>query len=473
MSAVPHLDPESIELHALGQGAATEHLSNCEACRFAVQRARARRQMLGVLEERPLPAAAFARVEHRLFDEKEKVRPRPLWGWAWGVVVAAAIAAWGFWVRTEPARPEPKATAVRPAHFNARLTLLEGEVERQRSGVWSRLSPNDTVAARDRLRTLQGRVAFSVGPGRGATLGPEAEMALEALLPGEVRLSVERGQVSCAVSPLSAQESFLVRAGQRFVRVVGTQFAVTRAPGEVRVEVEHGTVVVSDTPDGPGVRVTGPGRLDVLDTGALSSAAPAALAGAAAQALATRPEWMWAAGPRTGGAVRLDVDGLPGGARVQVDSAGWGWAPVYAFVDPGLHVVRARVSGEAERVSRVTLLSGSGPVGVDLPRAPALLSADPAALAAAVRDAAGAHRPELTYCYEHALKQGPLVEGRLVLELSVNAEGRVASCSAVAEGGAVLPQGLAQCIVRSVREWKLPAGMPATLELPVDLTPRR
>jgi len=229
-------------------------------------------------------------------------------------------------------------------------------------------------------------------------------------------------------------------------------------------------VLVSDTEQGPGVSVVGPGSLSLPVGHALSTSTGGILAAEAAARL--KPAWNAAQGA-VAGAVRLDVGGLPPGALVLVDDeseAGWRYAPLSRWVAPGTHLLRARIAGEPERVSRIALLAGSGPTQLSLPKAVRLPPEDPEALAHAVRAAVLSHEAEFTYCYEHALKRNPAVEGRLLLTLRVNAEGRVAQASAKANDGEALSGDLPECLVRTVRAWKLPAGTAATLELPVELT---
>jgi hypothetical protein len=60
-----------------------------------------------------------------------------------------------------------------------------------------------------------------------------------------ILLVLERGTVTCDVTPRLARPPFVVQAGSVRVRVVGTRFTVRREDDSARVEVTRGTVEVS------------------------------------------------------------------------------------------------------------------------------------------------------------------------------------------------------------------------------------
>jgi hypothetical protein len=64
-----------------------------------------------------------------------------------------------------------------------------------------------------------------------------------------ILLVLERGTVTCDVTPRLARPPFVVQAGSVRVRVVGTRFTVRREDDSARVEVTRGTVEVSTGAD--------------------------------------------------------------------------------------------------------------------------------------------------------------------------------------------------------------------------------
>src|SRR5208337_508132 len=96
--------------------------------------------------------------------------------WIPAFALAAGVAALAFIVwRGEPAptptAPLPVAKApvpvAPPEPVAGVITLLEGQVEREEHGQWVALAGDARLAQGDHLRTVEGRVAFDVAPGRG------------------------------------------------------------------------------------------------------------------------------------------------------------------------------------------------------------------------------------------------------------------------------------------------------------------
>jgi hypothetical protein len=479
MKASAHLDPESIELHAQGQGAAAEHLAVCAACRERVAHARARRRLVSELQAPHLDEWAFARVERTLFAAKPA---RSLWRWALpGFAVAAAAAALVLvWRRPSApaARPAVAAAQTPPplAHpraprVSAAVTFIEGTAEREASGTWTELDPALALDEGAHVRTGEGRLGVQVAAGRGVTLAPHSELRWTELTQKGVRLELAAGRVSSVVAPLSADEAFSVKAGPWYVRVVGTAFAVTRDADSLQVDVSHGTVAVSTAVDGPALRVPGPARLEARDGTPVSALSATSLTVDAAARLAADPDWKWAPGPGDG-AIRLDIGDLPAGATVSLAEGGWGPAPVSAWLMPGSYGIRARVAGEPERVGTVSLVPGSERQRFTLHRAVNAIHRPPpvppkvvAGLVAVERQ----HHRELAYCSEHALKRNPTIVGRMTLAFTLTPEGAVLDAQTGAEDGSSLPEELAACILEGARGWTFPEGSPATFELPLNL----
>jgi len=75
-------------------------------------------------------------------------------------------------------------------------------------------------------------------------VGPRSEVVATGDDARGVVVVLERGSVTCEVSPRDGRPPFVVQAGEVRVRVIGTRFRVVRAANDVRVEVERGRVEV-------------------------------------------------------------------------------------------------------------------------------------------------------------------------------------------------------------------------------------
>lgn len=93
---------------------------------------------------------------------------------------------------------------------------------------------------------------FALPDGTRVQASAHSALVVAQLDSSAVRLELVRGRASFAVAKQKARP-FAVRAGGVTVRVVGTQFAMTRASGRVVVEVEEGVVEVEQ--DGQVVRL--------------------------------------------------------------------------------------------------------------------------------------------------------------------------------------------------------------------------
>lgn len=82
------------------------------------------------------------------------------------------------------------------------------------------------------------------------------------------------------------------------------------------------------------------------------------------------------------------------------------------------------------------------------------------------------NRRQVRACYERALKQNNMLQGKLVVELRIDANGRV---SGTRFGGSLRDQEVRSCVRRLTRSWQFPAPggrRCALVSVPFDLTPR-
>ncbi|HET9960155.1 MAG TPA: FecR domain-containing protein [Polyangiaceae bacterium] len=93
------------------------------------------------------------------------------------------------------------------------------------------------------LETQSDRLSVNLGEGSNLELSAETRVSVRESAAHAVRLRLERGSVVCDVSHLPGRH-FSVEASGVEVRVVGTRFRVTQAPGRVQVAVERGAVEV-------------------------------------------------------------------------------------------------------------------------------------------------------------------------------------------------------------------------------------
>jgi hypothetical protein len=89
-------------------------------------------------------------------------------------------------------------------------------------------------------------VSLDLKPQSTVVIGPETSQGM--------LIVVDRGGLACEVAPRVEGAPLIVQAGGVRVRVIGTRFSVSRRDDNVRVEVEHGVVEVSEA--GRTVRVS-------------------------------------------------------------------------------------------------------------------------------------------------------------------------------------------------------------------------
>jgi hypothetical protein len=101
----------------------------------------------------------------------------------------------------------------------------------------SGVNPSRIVTGTTESHLVVGDNAIDVSPNSALLASGDDEQG--------ILLVLERGSVSCEVAPRRGRPPFVVQAGSARVRVVGTQFTVTRVEDGATVQVAHGTVEVS------------------------------------------------------------------------------------------------------------------------------------------------------------------------------------------------------------------------------------
>ncbi|HVK76548.1 MAG TPA: FecR family protein [Kofleriaceae bacterium] len=169
---------------------------------------------LGRPSVEPLSDLAWGRVERDLMaalDRAPVAAPppaprRPWWpraAIAGGLVAAAAIALLALWPRGGGPRHD---------------------------------LPSRVVTASAPTTVSFGDAAITIAPSSALVLGGRQDTG--------VAIVLERGSARFAVAPRAGRPPFVVHAGAVDVRVVGTEFTVTRSGDAARVDVAHGVVEV-------------------------------------------------------------------------------------------------------------------------------------------------------------------------------------------------------------------------------------
>jgi TonB family protein len=151
------------------------------------------------------------------------------------------------------------------------------------------------------------------------------------------------------------------------------------------------------------------------------------------------------------GTVRADVAG--GGADLEGTAVGG-----------SLVAIGSISSGPAGGSADV---SGGDPTGV-AGSGPGVYRSTASLLAVVQKYAAG-----IQYCYGNELKHDPTLSGKLVVALTVSADGRVTNATIVQNS--VKSQALASCALSQIREWRFPpiASGVTTFQAPFVFTPPR
>ncbi len=197
----------------------------------------------------PLTPERLERLERRVVAAAGPALARParhaLWPWGLTLAAAAAGALAVYAFRPAPPAPPPAPIAVTTDARGATLDLGEAQI---------------VAGPVTRYDVIRGRAG------------------------GAIDLRLDHGVVHLDVAPRQGRAPLWVHAGDVGVRVVGTAFTVTRAPGdgEVTVEVAHGTVEVHragaidavtdgqrwSSDDGTVIAIAGPVKDDTANAGA-------------------------------------------------------------------------------------------------------------------------------------------------------------------------------------------------------------
>jgi ferric-dicitrate binding protein FerR (iron transport regulator) len=320
------------------------------------------------------------------------------------------------------------------------------------------------VAEGARIETdVVARLDVRLADGTGFTVGRETALVATRLRENATVLALDHGEIGQQVAPLGADQRWLVLAGAYAVRVRGTQFFIVRRGDDLTVAVREGRVEVLR--DGEVVATVGPGER-------WSSAGdlPRQLIG---PPLGLEP-----------GALRWPVLRLPPTAHVTA------WEFPFASLPPSgvamrhapgtLEAIALRGPGRATRLTLTLEELGLAPDseralrGVVDPQAqPAEPPRTPSLDAAAVRQVVAAGMDGLGRCYRTGLMRRPDLEGRMTLQLAVDARGRV-SRARLSMGATPLPW-LAQCVEAQAQGWAFPVPSPpgnVPLTVPLDFAQR-
>jgi ferric-dicitrate binding protein FerR (iron transport regulator) len=113
-------------------------------------------------------------------------------------------------------------------------------------GVYFSASPRAVPTGANPSRIVTGSAPSHVMVGDNAVdVAPSSVLLASGNDEQGILLVLERGTVTCDVTPRLARPPFVVQAGSVRVRVVGTRFTVRREDDSARVEVTRGTVEVS------------------------------------------------------------------------------------------------------------------------------------------------------------------------------------------------------------------------------------
>lgn len=451
-----HLSDEQRELAATGalQAPHTAHLASCAACQRDVKDAKARQALLRGLKPYTLSDMAFRRVEARLVEQVEEGLPSP---WPRWVLVAAPLAvAAGLvfvaapWERaTPPVQPvAPVAAPVARALPEVRVTLAsaDAKVRAQDQREWAPLRATDVVppgaavsASRVTLGTSDGALVLE-GDGSFA-LGGQAMTVLGA------------GSLALAGSAET------LAGGRRFVGVDAV-FRVQRTGAEVVLDVDRGSVEVSDEGSSRRRTLTGPSRHRWADGTALDQSV-------------SEPVVTWAVAPPQKGVLSLlDVSALPDGTLLSVDDLSYGATPLSLGLEAGRRRVSVTPPGKATQERWIDLVGGAVSRFALAPDERPVASPEPDAEAVArVMEDLRRQTPRLRACYEKWLKANPAASGTVDLVLLVSAKGTV---KRVEVRGDPISKESAACLKTTARALVLsPLGSEQELEVPLLLTPGR
>jgi ferric-dicitrate binding protein FerR (iron transport regulator) len=265
--AYGEMDPKSAE-------AFSTHLESCPACRATVSDLLEAARLTRKVRQAPVPQAKRKQdFDVSSLGRKPAGWRRPVF-WA---PVAAAVAALILFIVLRPAieppapveppsygvtPPTPAEPREKPGHLKvepppvfARVIRTTGKVTKKSKAETTRtpLAANAKIRGGDILVASAKSTALLVMDDQSRILiGEKSSVQLETLSHRGDRLILDRGHVTCEVSPRQAERSFSIVAGFGTVRVTGTLFAVLKIrEQQLVVGVFKGAVKVtrSDLPE--------------------------------------------------------------------------------------------------------------------------------------------------------------------------------------------------------------------------------
>ena len=460
-------DPERIAME--------RHAAHCRACTWVRKRVTRASDSFAAIRTQPAPEVSWDAVRARVHWSVSTARRtalrnrRPAYGW-----LAAALAsgvALGLISGPAPtqvpasqpiARQDPPATppALPPAALVGLVSRASGDV------MVDGVRPADLFARSltrgSRIATGDGRVDIQFGDKSAFALGPRSTIELRRFDAEVIELAVD-GTVDIAVASRTAQQRFLVDAGDHVVEVRGTQFRVTHDAGATAVACRHGLVAVSDH---AGKALVGAERRVRVATGspvasarvvALSSDEHATLVQATPLAL---PLWDPVALAQSSAPLEIATSGR---RDVRVDGLELGKAPLRVRVMPGRHTVEtADSAGRFRRAGWVDV--GAAPHGVRLD-----VPADPPPTSGITERRHQLRTridpPRLGRCMRSIAKAG-LTGTYVQIEIAVDAQGAVGFLNVIDTD---LPSATASCVREVLADVRFGQGAAATWRERIDL----
>ncbi|MDJ0765893.1 MAG: tetratricopeptide repeat protein [Myxococcota bacterium] len=204
-----------------------DHMQVCDECSASVDKWRFFSQTLSAAATKEaadgFPTAGQRRALVDSYRARTEPRPHKRWVWAGSLAAACCAAVVALLLGLGSLREsDPLEIKV---EFTSNVAMTQPE------------SPMFNI---DR----GGKLITSIGVHRVAAAEATALKVMSANI-NQTRLRLDRGSVACRVKPLKPGAEFLVDAGDVAVRVVGTQFAVTRNERSTMVEVMAGAVEVT------------------------------------------------------------------------------------------------------------------------------------------------------------------------------------------------------------------------------------
>lgn len=448
-----HLEPDKLEELAKN-GGSDPHLEDCAECQRALVAAKGRVMLLKDLRPYTLADVAFSRVEAKLMEEVN--RPK---GFNWarfglGFALTASLALVAYQVASKTA-PTPAPIAknsllpVKQAPLKVmspQLSLLKVEGLSKHSVSGKALTAGEVLSADDQVET-QGHLTLS---------------AEKLLLDGKGKLALGHGLTAdiddtflAAVEP--SDETALVHCDGTFVGGADAAFLVSKAGGEVLVEVMRGEVRVSGTAQlHDALTLKAPVQAHMRQ-GRLVGNVSRPLDTAKVPVLPMKP------------LAKLDFD-FPAGTQLELDGGKLGVTPLSVMWTQGKHHWRAFIPGKPVREGWVDLV-GERPYTVRAPDEPRDIEPDEAVIADLNRSLK-AQTPKLAACYEKWLKANPGAQGEIELTLTLASSGKVMKVLVDPHDSGMSREAI-DCLVRNGKALVLPKlGSQQEVALPLRLQKR-